>query len=152
MSEVPNAHGSRLIPSCRYRDAVKAMEWLETVFGFHRHAVYHGQDGAVSHAELTLGEGMLMLGSAANASPYGRHLAVPDEMAGRVSSVMYLVLPDCESIYARAQEQGAEVVQPLADMEYGGKGFTVRDPEGHLWSAGEYDPWTASHTATELEG
>ena len=47
-------------------------------------------------------------------------------------------------MYASAQAAGAEIVQPLRTMDYGGKAFTVRDPEGYMWSVGEYDPW-ASH-------
>jgi uncharacterized glyoxalase superfamily protein PhnB len=48
---------------------------------------------------------------------------------------------DCEPVYAKAKEAGAEVVMELKTMDYGGKAFAVRDPEGYLWSVGEYDPW-----------
>ena len=47
----------------RYRDAAAAIEWLCHVFGFTKHAVYAGKDGSIEHAELTLGGGMIMLGS-----------------------------------------------------------------------------------------
>ena len=133
--------GSTLIPSVRYRDAHAAIDWLVRVFGFEKHAVYDGPNGTVAHAQLTLGRGMVMLGSASNASPYPQFYAVPDEIAGRVTSPIYIVLADCEPIYTRAKTAGVEIVQELQTMDYGGRAFTVRDPEGYLWSAGEYDPW-----------
>lgn len=133
--------GSTLIPSVRYRDANAAIDWLVEVFGFHRHAVYAGPENTVEHAELTLGGGMIMLGSASNKSPYPEHLAHPDTTGGRVTSPLYLVVPDCEPVYAAARAHGATLLQELREMSYGGKAFTVCDPEGYVWSVGEYDPW-----------
>jgi uncharacterized glyoxalase superfamily protein PhnB len=136
--------GTVLIPSLRYADAHAAIAWLERAFGFVRHAVYDGPDGTVAHAELRFGNGMIMLGSATNPSPNAQFYATPGEIGGRVTSPLYLVVPDCEPVWASANAAGAEVVMELKTMEYGGKAFTVRDPEGYLWSVGEYDPW-ASH-------
>jgi uncharacterized glyoxalase superfamily protein PhnB len=135
------ATGSVLIPSLRYRDAHAAIAWLERAFGMTRHAVYDGKAGNVDHAELRFGTGMIMLGSATNPGPNIRFYATPAEIDGRVTSPLYLVTPDCESLWASAKAAGAEVVMELKAMEYGGKAFTVRDPEGYLWSVGEYDPW-----------
>jgi len=61
-----------------------------------------------------------------------------------VTSPLYLIAADCEPVYANAKAAGAEVVMELKTMDYGGKAFTVRDPEGYLWSVGEYDPWKRS--------
>jgi uncharacterized glyoxalase superfamily protein PhnB len=55
---------SSVIPGHRYRNAPAAIDWLCNVFGFERHAVYEGELGTIAHAELTLGGGMVMLGSA----------------------------------------------------------------------------------------
>jgi uncharacterized glyoxalase superfamily protein PhnB len=139
MSETKS--GSVLIPSVRYKDAHAAIAWLERAFGFERHAVYDGPEGTVAHAELRLGTGMIMLGSASNPGP-NRHLyATPEEIGGRVTSPLYLIVKDCVPVWERAKAAGAEVVMELKEMEYGGKAFSVRDPEGYLWSVGEYDPW-----------
>jgi uncharacterized glyoxalase superfamily protein PhnB len=54
---------------------------------------------------------------------------------------MYLVVGDCLPVWERVRAAGANVVQELKTMEYGGKAFTVVDAEGYLWSVGEYDPW-----------
>ena len=135
-------NGSTLVPSMRYNNAPAAIAWLENVLGFVRHAVYEGPGGTVAHAQLAFGNtGMLMLGSSSNASDIAYAYALPGEIGGRVTSPMYLVVADCDPIYANARAAGAEFVQELKTMEYGGRAFTVRDPEGYLWSVGEYDPW-----------
>jgi uncharacterized glyoxalase superfamily protein PhnB len=134
--------GSTAIPSFRYKDAQAAMAWLETVLGFVRLQVFEKPDGTVEHAELTFGEtGMIMLGSASNVSPYPQFLGTPELAGGKVTSPAYLIVPDCDPLWAAAQAAGAEVVLPLKTMDYGGKAFTVRDPEGYIWAVGEYDPW-----------
>lgn len=135
---------SALIPSVRYNDAYAAIAWLEKAFGFERKAVYDGPDGTVAHAELRFGTGMIMLGSASNPSPYPQFYAVPGEIDGRVTSPLYLVVPDAEPVWASANAASAEIVMELRTMDYGGKAFTVRDPEGYLWSVGEYDPWASA--------
>ena len=139
-------NGSVLIPSLRYKDAPAAIAWLEQTFGFERHAVYDGPDGTVAHAELRFGNGLVMLGSASNESPL-RHLYVtPAEIDGRVTSPLYLIVKDCEQAYTRALAAKAEVMMEIKTMEYGGKAFTVRDPEGYLWSVGAYSSWGKKET------
>jgi uncharacterized glyoxalase superfamily protein PhnB len=133
--------GSALIPSLRYKDAPAAIAWLERVFGFERHAVYEGPGGTIGHAELRFGTGMIMLGSATNPGPLTHLYATPQEIGGRVTSPLYLVVADCVPVWERVKAAGAEVVMELKEMEYGGKAFSLRDPEGYLWSVGEYDPW-----------
>jgi uncharacterized glyoxalase superfamily protein PhnB len=134
--------GSMLIPSLRYKDAHAGIAWLERVLGFERQAVYDGPEGTVAHAQLTFGgTGMLMLGSAGNPNPNPELNARPEEIGGRVTSPMYLVVKDCAPLWERVQAEGATVVMELKEMDYGGKSFTVKDPEGYVWSVGEYDPW-----------
>ena len=134
--------GSALIPSVRYKDAHAGIAWLERVLGFERQAVYDGPEGTVAHAQLTFGgTGMLMLGSASNTGPQTESYVLPEEIGRRVTSVPYLMVKDCVPLWERVQAEGAEVVMELKEMEYGGKAFTVKDPEGYMWSVGEYDPW-----------
>jgi uncharacterized glyoxalase superfamily protein PhnB len=44
-------------------------------------------------------------------------------------------------LYARAKAAGAEIVMEIEDQDYGGRLYSCRDPEGHLWNFGTYDPW-----------
>ncbi len=143
--------GSTLIPSVRYKDAHAAIEWLEKALGFVRHAVYTGEDNTVQHAELRHGTGMVMLGSVTNASPYPQFQAIPSDIDGRVTSPLYLAVADCDPLWASARAAGAHVVMELQTMDYGGRSFSVRDPEGYHWSVGEYDPWRANEAATATE-
>jgi uncharacterized glyoxalase superfamily protein PhnB len=131
-----------MMPTMRYGDARAAIEWLCRVFGFERHAVYDGPDGAVGHAELTLGGGMIMLGSKKD-DEYGRGFKTPAELGGMETRSVYIVVADADAVFARAEAAGATVVRPLQNMEYGSREFTVKDPEGHSWSVGTYDPWKA---------
>ena len=148
MSDQAAILGSTLIPSLRYRDAQAAIEWLERAFGFTRHAYYPGPEGAVGHAELRHGSGMIMLGSASNPNAYPQFAATPGEIGGRVTSPLYLVVEDCRPVWESCKAAGAEVVMEPREMDYGGRAFTVRDPEGYVWAVGEYSPWTAREAAT----
>ena len=138
--------GSIVIPSLRYKDAPAAIAWLEQTFGFERHAVYDGPDGTVAHAELRFGNSMVMLGSASNESPLRHLYLTPAEIDGRVTSPLYLIVKDCTSVYAQAVAAKADIIVEMKTMEYGGKAFTVRDPEGYLWTVGEYSPWVEKET------
>ena len=51
------------IPTMRYEDAARMIDWLCEAFGFERHLVVPGENGTIAHAQLTLGDGMIMLGS-----------------------------------------------------------------------------------------
>ncbi|WP_271411389.1 VOC family protein [Pseudomonas sp. Q1-7] len=133
--------GSTVIACLRYRDAPAAITWLCTSFGFVERLVVAEKDGGIAHAQLSLGTGMVMLGSVRD-NDYGRLLRQPDETGGLGTQGLYLVVEDVDAVYARAVAAGAVIVLPLKDEDYGGRGFTCRDPEGHLWSIGSYDPWT----------
>jgi len=132
-----------VVPCLRYRDAHKTIAWLCDVFGFERHLIVDGENGTVAHAELALDGAMIMLGSVRGGSPYGDMLVQPDEIGGRQTQTIYLVVADADAVHARALNAGAAIVIPLVDEDYGGRGFTCRDPEGHVWSVGTYDPWQA---------
>ncbi len=135
---------SSVIPAFRYRDAPAAIEWLCNVLGFTRHAVYEGAGGEINHAELALGGGMIMLGSMKD-DEHGRRFKSPGELGGAETGSAYIVVPDADVVYARAQAAGAAIVRALQDMPYGSREFAVQDPEGHTWSVGTYDPW-AQHS------
>ncbi len=137
----PQLGGSSIVPALRYADAHAAVAWLQKALGFEVRALFDGADHTVAHAELTLGTGMIMLGSATNPGPSAQFLVQPDEVGRRSTQSNYVLVPDVAATYASAQEAGAEITMALTEMPYGGKAFACLDPEGHLWSVGEYDPW-----------
>lgn len=134
---------SSIIPAMRYRNCLAAIEWLCTAFGFEKNAVYMGEGDTVAHAQLTFGNGMIMLGSIQDGTEYSKQMAQPDEIGMRETQHACLIVSDATAVYATANAAGAEIVTELKEMDYGGKAFSCRDPEGHLWSIGEYDPWEA---------
>jgi len=139
MSIPATAKGSVIIPAMRYRNAPAAIDWLCRAFGFEQHLVVPGPDGSIAHAQLTFGNGMIMLGSARD-DEFGRLMAVPPRR-GPVTQSPYVIVADADAHYARAKAAGAEIVMDITDEDYGGRGYSARDPEGHLWNFGTYDPW-----------
>ena len=133
---------STVIPALRYRDAPAAIEWLCTVLGFQRKAVYDGPNGTIGHAELTLNGGMIMLGSAKD-DEHAERFKSPDQIDGVETRGAYIVVDDADAAHARAMAAGAPIIRPLQDTPYGSREFALRDPEGHSWSVGTYDPWAA---------
>lgn len=133
-------HGSTIIPCLRYRDAHAAIEFLCKAFGFEKQAVYENEDGGVEHAQLTFGSGMVMLGEVRD-NAFGRHIAQPDEIGGRETQCACVTVTDCKAHYRQAKAAGAAIVDDYAEQDYGGAGYSCRDPEGHLWYFGSYDPW-----------
>jgi uncharacterized glyoxalase superfamily protein PhnB len=131
-----------IISAIRYRDCNHMIEWLKQAFDFREHAVYRGEDGTVHHAELVLGSGMIMLGTVGTNPASAGWYVQPDETGNRVTSSLYLVVNDCAAAWEKALSAGATVLMPLETKDYGGSGFTMRDPEGQVWSVGDYDPWS----------
>jgi uncharacterized glyoxalase superfamily protein PhnB len=142
-----NAHTTRatIVPCLVYRDAPAAIEWLRQAFGFQQHLVVPGENGVIHHAELTLGTAMIMIGSA-NDGPYGRLIKQPEEIGGCETQSPYVIVEDADAIYASAKAAGAQIILDIKDEDYGGRGFSCRDLEGHIWNFGTYDPWGSQPT------
>ncbi len=131
---------STIIPCLQYRDAHVAIDWLCNAFGFERRAVY-AEAGIVHHAQLTFGTGMIMLSSADSAGEWSKRIVQPDEIGGRETQCACVIVDDADAHHAQAVAAGAEIVDDIADQDYGGRGYSCRDLEGHLWWFGSYDPW-----------
>lgn len=130
----------RVIPALRYRDPEAAVAWLCRTFGFERHLVVPGEGGGVVHAQLVTDGGMVMLGGYAG-NAYDEFVVSPAVSGAPCSQGAYIHVDDCRAHHARSVTAGAEIVVPLEEQPYGGWAYTCRDPEGHVWSFGEYDPW-----------
>jgi len=142
MSTLAKNTRATVIPCLRYRDAPAAIDWLCQTFGFEKQLVVPNQDGTIAHAQLSFGNGMIMLGSVLKAeTEFGRLMKQPDEIAGAETQSSYIVVLDADAMYARAKAAGAKIVIEIKDEDYGGRGFSCYDLEGHLWNFGTYDPW-----------
>lgn len=136
----PEFEGSTAIPGLHYRDAQAAIDWLCKVFGFEKKLVVPGPAGTIAHAELTLGRGMIMLGSVCD-TPLGKLMTQPDEIGGAETQSTYLLVPDADAVYARVKATGGAVVIDIVERDFGGRVFTCRDLEGRLWTVGTHNPW-----------
>jgi uncharacterized glyoxalase superfamily protein PhnB len=128
-----------IIPALRYRDADAGVEFLRSAFGAEEQEVHRDERGVIRHAELRLNGGLVMVGQAAEEGWLGGEPGRP--LASTVS--LYVVVEDPDAHHERAAAAGATVVRPLEDTEYGSREYSVRDPEGNLWSFGTYDPYNA---------
>lgn len=125
---------SNIFPALHYREPEAALEWLKRAFGFEEKAVYRSDDGRVQHAELRLGDGLVMFGGIP--ADAGR----PDGVQPPVT--IYAVVSDPDGHYEQARAAGAEIVREPADQPYGSREYGARDLEGNVWSFGTYDPYT----------
>jgi uncharacterized glyoxalase superfamily protein PhnB len=122
-------------PVLTFRDARAQISFLRDAFGLEETAIMAREDdpSVIEHGELRWPSGAsIMFGSAGkDDSPFGNRQPGND--------ALYVVCDDPDGLFARATAAGAEVVMGLRDEDYGSRGFTVRDPEGILWSFGTYE-------------
>ncbi|MEA2650117.1 MAG: hypothetical protein QOG61_2552 [Candidatus Binataceae bacterium] len=135
-----------IVPAMRYRDARAAIEWLCKAFGFEQRLVVPGAtDSVIVHAQIVFDNGMIMLASMSGKEPghseFDRLMKHPDEIGGCETQSAYIIVPDADTHYAHAKAAGAQILLDIKDQDYGGRGYTCRDLEGHIWSFGTYDPW-----------
>lgn len=112
-------------------DAPALIDYYVNTFGFVVTA-RHGEGDTVDHAELLWpepGAGGVMLGSHRPGRAWSREPGT----AGT-----YVVTTDPDALFERVRRHGADVVRPLQGTDHGSREFTVRDPEGNLWSFGTY--------------
>src|SRR5438128_11199171 len=98
-----------IVPSLRYRNAPVAIEWLCRGFGLRKNLVVPDDTGGVAHAQLSFGDGMLMLGSVRD-NEGGRFIKPPDEISGAATQSIYLVLPAADVTYERAKNATADIL------------------------------------------
>ena len=139
MTQESTAAKSTLIATMRYDDAGAMIEWLGRAFGFERHFVVPGDNGTIAHAQLVFGSGMIMLGTARDDEWGG--LVKTARALGGSSGGIYVVIADPDAHCTRARAAGAEILYGPRDTDYGSREYAARDPEGHIWSFGTYDPW-----------
>lgn len=128
---------TNIFPGMRYEDAPGAIDFLEEAFGFERGLVVAGEnEGEIAHAQLHLGPGIVMLGSARDD---GLGFGTPREVGGVTGSI-YVYVEDIDAHYRRAKAAGATITRELGDTEYGSREYMCTDPEGYVWSFGTYLP------------
>ena len=132
---IPDGYHS-LTPYLTCRDAARAIEFYQQAFGATvKGGVMKGPDGKVMHAELIIGDSILMV-----ADEFPEFGAVSPETVGGSASGLHIYLEDVDSAFDRAVKAGAKVEMPVADAFWGDRYGKLTDPFGHKWSM-------ATHTA-----
>jgi len=106
---------ANIVPALRYRNAPKAIDWLCAAFGFEKQAVIPGENGTIVHAQLTLGNGMIMLGPV-TPGEYGKLTKQPDEIGGAVTQSAYIIVPDADAHYKQAKAEGRTLTDDDLDQ------------------------------------
>jgi uncharacterized glyoxalase superfamily protein PhnB len=124
-----------IFPILRYNDAREAIRWLSSAFGFVQLFSVPESGPHVRHAQLKLGSSLIMVGSVRPddgiASP--RALGSSTQMLA-----IYVENPDAH--FERAKKEGARVIYPPTDTDFGSREYHVLDLEGHPWTFGTYRP------------
>lgn len=123
-----------IYPTLLYRDAQAAIRLLTDAFGFTKEALYEDEGGAVLHAELSYGNGRVMLGTK------GRGGVFDKAMGDAGPTGVYIVVEDTDAHFERARKAGAEILMEPTDQDYGSRDYMARDGEGNIWSFGTYAP------------
>lgn len=135
-SSLPAPH---LMPLMRYRDLAEAMGWLERAFGFEKQIAVSDSDGEVIYGQMTY-RGSLMMMGAVRETDLDKLMRQPDEVGGVETQSCYIVVNDADEHYARAIDAGAEIVLEIKSDGLGRRGYSCRDPQGHIWNFGTYNP------------
>lgn len=120
-----------------YRDTVGAVRWLTEAFGFEVVSAFGEEEGSIDHAELRLGEAVVMVqraGEGQGASP------VVDSSTNRAPVLCLGEEAAVDALYERVRAAGATTVIAPETTAWGNRRFEVLDPEGHQWSVGAYRP------------
>ena len=125
---VPDGYHT-LTPFLTVRDAARAIEFYKQAFGAVERGVAKGPDGKVMHAELKIGDSIIML-----SDEYPEFGALSPLSTGGVGMGLHIYIEDVDSAFDRAVKAGAIVEMPVADMFWGDRYGKLADPFGHKWS------------------
>jgi len=124
-------HLHTLTPRLVVKGGADAIEFYRSAFGAEEIGErFVGPDGEIIHAEVRIGDSIVMITDEAGDSAPARS---PRSLGGIASSVMVTYWENVDAAWKRALDAGAEVVYPLADQFYGERGGRLRDPFGQQW-------------------
>ena len=138
-----------VVPTIPYRNLFVMVDWLCEAFGFQKGLVVRSESGDVKHAHLSLGDSTIMVFPVQDLATE-MLVAHPDQVGGVETQTCYIVVADVEAHYATAKDKGAEIIFGIRTGNYGGRGYACRDPEGHVWMFGTYNPQQARSIAPRL--
>jgi PhnB protein len=122
-----------ITPFMTVRDAARAIDFYKQAFGAKERGVMKGPEGKVMHAELVIGDSIIML-----ADEFPEFGSLSPQSIGGSGTGLHIYIEDVDSAFDRAVKAGATVEMPVADMFWGDRYGKLRDPFGHKWSIGTH--------------
>jgi PhnB protein len=110
-------------------DAAEAIEYYKKAFGAKERVRMDTPDGKIGHAELEIGDSLVML-----SDPAPQASTKPPKELGGTSSSVFMYVEDVDAVVKRAVDAGATIEMEVANQFWGDRFGTVADPFGHLWS------------------
>jgi uncharacterized glyoxalase superfamily protein PhnB len=125
---------SKVIPALFYDDAAAALAWLEKAFGFETRLCVTDNNGAVMHAEMSHGDGRIIVGPAG----WSDWAKSPKSLGGANSCTVHIGVENVDGHCAAARAAGAVIIQEPENQFYGDRTYRASDPEGHNWTFGQH--------------
>ena len=134
-----------IVPMLSFENVAAAIDWLARAFGFQEATTerYTEPDGRISHTEMRLGDGAVMLGHPSDHYEGPRRHAEKCERArrwrepGYVVDGVHVMVDDVDAHFRRAKEAGATLLSEPEDKPYGERVYRVEDLDGHRWMFGQ---------------
>jgi len=117
-----------LNPQLAVDDAAQAIDFYKQAFGAKERERVNGPDGKVAHAELEIGDSVLMLADPMPQSPF-----TPPKELGGITGGLYVYVEDVDELVQQVVDAGGTITTPVDDMFWGDRLGTISDPFGHTW-------------------
>jgi uncharacterized glyoxalase superfamily protein PhnB len=118
-----------LTPFLTVRNAVRAIEFYKQAFGAQERGVAKGPDGKVMHAELKIGDSVIML-----SDEFPEFGSLSPQSVGGSPMGLHIYIENVDAAFDRAVKAGAQVEMPVSDQFWGDRYGKLKDPFGHKWS------------------
>src|SRR5580692_12103310 len=125
---IPDGYHS-ITPALTVRDAARAIEFYKNAFGATDRGVMKGPDGKIMHAELMIGDSIIML-----SDEFPAFGALSPQSTGGAGMRLHIYLDGVDAAFEKAVKAGAEVEMPVMDQFWGDRYGKLKDPFGHKWS------------------
>ncbi|MBA2460774.1 MAG: VOC family protein [Actinobacteria bacterium] len=128
VSPIPEGYHS-VSPALAVDGAAEAIEFYKRAFGAKERFSMPGPEGMIAHAELQIGDSVVML-----SDPFPHSTVRPPRELGGTSVGIFVYVEDVDAVFEQAVNEGATVTMALEDMFWGDRFGSVTDPYGHSWS------------------
>jgi PhnB protein len=120
-------------PSLTVAGAARAIDFYKKAFGAEEIMRFPGPDGKLMHAEIRIGDSVVMLGD-----EMPDHGAKGPKSIGGTSVGFFIYGENVDAAWKRAVDAGGKEVMPLADQFWGDRAGCIEDPFGHRWWLGQH--------------